>query len=269
MAWTMAGKITECVLLSYRTPAESVEHLLPRGLELVTRGPWAFWNVVLCKVEHVRPEGVPAFCGLRYHHVAYRLLVQAMDDRAELMRGLYFVRSDVDSVAVDVLGGRMTDLRPHRATIALEASDEAVRIETSGTLRGEGDARVRVEAGEVALPGDSAFPTLRDAREFLAYPPLGLAVDGDELALTRVLRNDAQWRETPMRVTEARLDYLDGLGQTDRVLELATRVAPIEYRWRLGERRRLLRGGRLQHEGVPRNPRRAGSAAGVAASKVA
>ena len=104
LTFAMAGRLSDCVQLTYRTPSDTVRDLLPSGLELVTRGPWAFWNVMGCRVEKLRPAGLPALCGLTYHHVAYRLRVQAMNDRAEVVRGLYFTRSEVDAKAVSMSG---------------------------------------------------------------------------------------------------------------------------------------------------------------------
>jgi hypothetical protein len=37
-----------------------------------------------------------------------------------------------------------------------------------------------------------------------------------------------------VNLAEVRLPYLDRLSDNQAVLELATRLAPIEYRWRLG-----------------------------------
>src|SRR5215213_8264418 len=93
----MNGRLSECLLLSYRTPARAVRKLVPGHLELVTRDGWAFWNVLACRVEGMRPAGVPKSLGVDYHHVAYRLHVKARTAAGETLRGLYFVRSDADS----------------------------------------------------------------------------------------------------------------------------------------------------------------------------
>ena len=102
------GRLSECLLLAYRTPAQNVRHLVPRGLELDTVGDYAFWNVVACTVQDMRPSLLPAACGVDYHHVAYRLYVKghvAGEDNgagdaggadSRTLRGLYFVRSDRD-----------------------------------------------------------------------------------------------------------------------------------------------------------------------------
>ena len=123
MQLTLQGRLADTLLLTYRTPAESVRALLPEGLELVQRGPWAFWSVVCCKVEHLRPGGLPAALGASFHHVAYRLRVQAMTASAEVIDGLYFTHSDADAplpVLFDALGNKLTDLRLHPAAIAME-----------------------------------------------------------------------------------------------------------------------------------------------------
>ena len=54
MKLTMLGRIDNCFLLSYSTPADSVRHLVPQGLDLVTHRGRAFWNVVLCHVLDMR-----------------------------------------------------------------------------------------------------------------------------------------------------------------------------------------------------------------------
>src|SRR5258705_13594760 len=126
---TAAGRLSECLLLSYRTPAESVRRLVPPGLELVTRGPFAFWNVVACTVDRMRPAGLPGCCGVSYHHVAYRLHVQAHAGNGEgTLRGLYFVRSDADSGLVGRLGNLFTDFRFHPADVELSSRDGVLTL---------------------------------------------------------------------------------------------------------------------------------------------
>ena len=49
----MVGRLSHCVLLSYRTPTDSVRGLLPPGLELRTHNGFAFWNIVVCRVERM------------------------------------------------------------------------------------------------------------------------------------------------------------------------------------------------------------------------
>jgi len=249
---SLQGRLADTLLLTYRTPAESVRALLPEGLELVQRGPWAFWSVVCCKVEHLRPGRLPKAMGVSFHHVAYRLRVQAMTASAEVVDGLYFTHSDADaplSTLFDALGNRLTDLRLHRAAIQMKRGDDAVRVRVDP---GQSDAGygLTLDAAHApaALREGSCFPTVADARAFGRYPPAALSVhaakDDDarrELHVMRVERMDSAWVETPVVVRDAALGYFDALGQTGLAeLEWAVRLRPMEYRWVLGERRALL-----------------------------
>jgi len=239
-SFAMNGRVADCVQLNYRTPAESVRALLPEGLELVTRGPWAFWNVMCCRVEKLRPSGVPKVCGLTYTHVAYRLQVQAMNERAEVVRGLYFTRSDADARVAALLGNRLTDLRLHPAAITLDAGDCGVRCVVSGTDDALGNLELDAAHAPARLASDSCFPSIEDARRFCRYTPNGLAVTNAGgkrlLRITRVSRPEHAWSETPLAIHSAKLGYFDAIGQTEHVqLEWACRLSPMDYRWDVGQ----------------------------------
>jgi hypothetical protein len=86
---------------------------------------------------------------------------------------------------------------------------------------------------------DSCFASPEEAASFLKYRPFGLSVAGKRLKLAEVFRNESDWHETPVGVAHSRWNYLESLGQHDIPLERATRVSPIDYRWRLGRTERL------------------------------
>ncbi|MEM7576001.1 MAG: DUF2071 domain-containing protein [Planctomycetota bacterium] len=238
---SMAGTLDRCVLLSFRTPADSVQHLLPPGLELMRRGPYAFWNIVLCHVRKMRPVGVPEALGMSYHHIAYRLRVQAMTDRADTRQGLYFVRSDADASLLGAVGNRLSDFNFHRAAVDWQTQRHTERIDVT-TADGNANASlVFTRTPPATHPADSCFPTAADARAALKYEPLGLAVnERGQLKLAEVFRDETQWREDVIDVTETRFEFFGRVGQSDAKLELATQVSPLPYRWRLGRRERLL-----------------------------
>jgi hypothetical protein len=89
-----------------------------------------------------------------------------------------------------------------------------------------------------APPLGSPFASSAEAAEFLKYSPLGIAtdLDGRYFELTQVERDESNWREHPVRVIEAHWNFFRRLGQDELHLERATRVDPLEYRWRLGRR---------------------------------
>ena len=232
---TMVGRLTDCVLLAYRTPAAAVARLLPSGLELVTHGQWAFWNIVACRVEAMRPTFFPRWMGNSYLHVAYRLYVRA-HVQAEVLDGLYFVRSDCDNLPVCVLGNCATDFRFHKAVIGLSVGDETVSLSASGTRDGAGDVELRACLREATLASESCFESYALARQFLKYRPIALCPDrrGRRVNVAEVFRDESAWRESPLSVSEARWGFFDHFAQHDTHLELATRMEPLDYRWQLG-----------------------------------
>lgn len=236
----MVGRLSECVLLWYRTPAESVRGLVPAGFDLMTieahERAWAFWNIVVCRVERMRPAGWPERAGLSYHHVAYRLMasVRLMDGPEQ--RGLFFVRSDADGALVSWGGNRASDFKFNRARVELEATDKTLTAKVR-TKRRDADAELEIDlaAPPELVPG-SVFSSLEEARAVLKYEPMGLAPGPrpTRVRLAEVFRDESAWEERAVKVMSARWEFLARLQQNDIVLELATRIAPIDYRWRLG-----------------------------------
>ena len=244
----MKGRLGECLLMSYRTPPRTVRRLVPGCMDLVTRDGWAFWNVVACAVESMRPVGAPACVGVSYRHVAYRLHVRARTAAGETLDGLYFVRSDADSALVGRFGNLLTDFRFHPAHVELsrgaaESGGDLLTLSILGEEKADALVRVEAPAGDrpvapAPLADASVFRTAAERDAFLKYRPLGLSVDldGRYLHLAEVLRDESAWRERPVRVLEAHWKFFDALGQRDLHLERATRVDPMDYRWRLGRR---------------------------------
>ncbi len=103
-AITVVGDIDHCWLLAYRVPLDRLVEALPKPLEPVTFGGFGFINVVFSELSHMRPTGLPAFLGLRYWHVAYRIHA-----RIGGVEGLYFLRSDANNSAMVLLGNLLTD----------------------------------------------------------------------------------------------------------------------------------------------------------------
>lgn len=242
---TMCGRIDVCVLVSLRVEAGVVEAMVPRPVEVVTleRGGvrWGFLNVVLCRIEGMRPVGVPAALGVSYTHIAYRVMVRwtgaGGGDGVE-RRGLYFLRSDVDSPVVAGMGNLVSDFRMHAGDARVWREGDAVRA-VCGEGESDHPARVWAEvdaSGPGGLAEGSVFADEGEAAGFLKYEPLGLSPtrDGRGVRLAEVMRDEAAWRERAARVVGMELGYLRPYERHGLAVERATAVEPIEYRWRLG-----------------------------------
>lgn len=237
----MLGRIDECILVSLRTPAAAVCHLVPPPLELITAGGFAFWNIVICHIDRMRPRACPRFLGLSYHHAASRLLVRARTAAGDV-EGLWFLRSDADHPLIIGPGNLASDFRFHPARIAIAARGETLDT-TVSSRDGRADMRMTIDvATPPAAPTDgSPFATIDDARRTLKYQPLGLVPNpsATRLRLAEVIRDDTDWSETSVTVTDSTLTLFDTLGVPQPIVELATRIAPIDYRWRLGRTLRI------------------------------
>ena len=96
MKLEMVGRIDECFLLSYGIDLEQAAALVPVGLELITYRGAAFFNIVVCHIDRMRPRLTPRALGVTYWDIAYRVQVRATVTGDRLIEGLYFLRSDTD-----------------------------------------------------------------------------------------------------------------------------------------------------------------------------
>lgn len=259
---TMHARVAEAVCLTYRTPAASVVGLLPAGIELARRGPWAFWQVVCRRVEHLRPAGVPGPMGLSFNHVAYRLRVQAMTASAQVVAGVYDVHSVIDAplpALVDALGHRLRDTPPVLGHVEVEGGDCGVRVCVKpGAIGGAHALRLDVAHAPAARMRGSCFATLADVREGCAPVDrcLALGVEsnpeaGRRLRVTRAASVGRAAGETPLVVREQSLGYFEAAGQADQVaLEWAARLRPAKTRWELRAPQALI-GGRDKEAPIP------------------
>ena len=176
---------------------------------------------------------MPAWCGLSYTHVAYRLYVHSTNT-SKPVEGLFFVRSDADNALIATTGNWLSDFRFHPAKIDFVATNEEVNLKVH---KPEALAELHATPSNGEITNSIESPCFRshaEAAQFLKYRPLGLAPGPKALRLAEVFRNETEWRETPLTLHSARFQFLEKFGPHQ--LELATQVAPIDYRWRLGNR---------------------------------
>lgn len=225
---TMAGRIERCWLFAYRAPAELVRRLVPPPLEPLEKGPWGFFNLVVCKIERMRPAGVPRLFGVSYRHAAYRIPVRSP---AADVEGLYFLRSDCDSAPVAFLGRLLTDFGFHRARIAITETPDRVEI---GIDSRDAPATAVIERREPpTLARGSPFASLDEAASFLDYKPFGISIENDSrLNVVAIGRDESARRARCVSVSRARWKFLEG---KEAELEVCWEVEPIEYRWNRGE----------------------------------
>ena len=227
---TMVGTLRRCWLFTRQTPADDARRILPPQLELVTHRGLAFWNVVVCQIEAMRPRGLPAFAGVGYKHAAYRLHARFHPDRGAPVEGLWFARSDCDSLLMSAMGNLMTDFRFHHSPIAVQDRPDAVALSIRAL-----DAPAQAVVGRDApaiLPAHSAFGSLDEAAAFLEYKPFGLSVDaGGRVNVVKIVRREEDWRARLVPVIEEHWSFFDDKATRP---EVCFQVEPIAYQWNRG-----------------------------------
>ena len=259
MTIDMVGRIDECFLLSYAVDPERAATLVPAGLDLITHRGCAFLNIVVCRIERMRPRLVPNALGLTYWHVAYRLHVSATISRGISIEGLYFLRSDVDRPLFGAIGNRLTDFKFHRSRVTFRSAGQGWALTVIDPC-GVGSAIMRARP-TINPPRCGLFPSIEERERVLKYAPFGLSVSrsGQHVRVAEVQRDERMWKEMPVAVEAAQWRFPESLGLHTGELARATRVSPIDYRWRIGRTGLLCyRSGLPQKEGrcLQPSPRR-------------
>lgn len=229
-ALPMQSFIRLCWLATHRIPEADAWALLPPELAPVTHGGFAFLNTVVARMEAMRPQGLPAFLGLDYWHVGYRLYAKATTTDGD-REGLYFLRSDCDRRILALAGNILSDFRFHTARIEVAGatSETSIRVETGG-------ARVELNLSgetETGLSVGSPFETRAEAEAFLKYKPCGLATAArGRVNAIPIRRDETAWQARPVQVLRQHWEFLDQFPNAQP--ELVFEVAPIEYHFGRG-----------------------------------
>ncbi len=221
---TMLGTIDRCWLFTFQTPIGKVKGILPPSLDLVTHGEFAFWNVVVSHIHSMRPKPLPAFLGMSYWHVGYRLYVRFRAKRSDPIEGLYFVRSDCGSAVMSAMGNLLTDFNFHTAKIDVQQdqSQTHLTIQSPDTA-----ATVDWTANDPMLPTYSAFVSLSEAASWLKYKPFGISVNAHgDANIVKIVRNETAWKNRLIHVTSAHWQFF-----IDKEVKpkIGYQVEPIEY----------------------------------------
>jgi hypothetical protein len=212
-----------------------VQTLVPPGLKLVTHNGQAFWNIVVSTIDKMRPQRMPRWAGITYHHVAYRLQVAAETEAGAPITGLYFLRSDVSSVLVGKTGNWLSDFKLHTSKIDIAHHDDRLDVAIE-SRESAGNAQLSIDTSDDQSGLQTGlFKDSDEEQAILKYQPLGLAVGSrNHLRLAEVIRDESAWSEARVTVISAQWGFFDDEMQKLITLQRATRVDPLDYRWRLG-----------------------------------
>lgn len=235
MILRLVGNLNPCFLLSYVLPSTLLSPLVPEGLELQVLDDYAFANLVVCRIEALRPARIPSVLGVSYWHAALRLHVKASVEGPEDLEGLYFVKSLVEGGLIAAAGNKLTDFKMVPARFLAPELDGRLHLEIKDHASLVLTAR---DSTPTAVP--VPFRSQEHMEQFLKYSPFGLDAteDSAHIRVTEVHRDEAGWQESPIDVKMARWQDPAFRILSRGVLARSTSVAPIEYVWQLGRTER-------------------------------
>ncbi len=224
---TVQGTLSRCWLFAYQMPEADATIFLPPQLEPITHNGCAFWNIVVCKVQSIRPLFLPKVFGITYWHVAYRIYVRFYPRDSAPVEGLYFIRSDCDNNLISTAGNIMTDFNFHSASIEIGETDNTVAIQVGSP---DMPASVTIsKTDQPLLSPHSCFASLTEAAECLKYKPKGISVDSNGTAnIVNIQRAERQWKFRLRSVTQADWAFFS---DKSALPELCYEVEPIDYVW--------------------------------------
>ncbi len=230
----------QCLTLTYAVPADVLRPLVPRGLELETVGTHGFIAVALVQTRSLRPSNTPRCVGQDFFLAGYRVFTCFATDDGRRLRGLRILRSDADRWAMVMGGNALTHYHYRHCDARIDATGRGLHVQVS-TRDGVGDLEVAAHLDNAALPGESPFQSVRDARRFAGPLPFTFDYEAETDAIIAIEAARAGWHPTPVQVDVRRLAFFDQpLFRGCRpVLAAAFYAGNIEYRWRRGARHPL------------------------------
>ncbi len=170
---SIRGVIKRRVLVNFRVDPDVVIRQLPEGLRPKLQGDHAIAGICLIRLEHLRPQLVPAAFGVASENAAHRVAVVWHDEKGADCEGVFIPIRHTASPLVLLLGGRL------------------------------------FPGVQNAMPVDSAFSSLESASEFFRGGSVGYSPARDSDRLEGLKLVTPTWRVEPLAVSEVRSSWLE------------------------------------------------------------
>lgn len=192
----------ECFLVNFAVDPAIMRRLLPPNIEPDIYDGKAWLSIVIAEMDKMRPAFLPAIFGVTYDQIVYRAVVRHGDER-----GVYFVRSDANSLPMSIAGDWLTFFRFHHSPIQFHREGNTVRCDLSTPPSEQADIHATYDLAEASqnMPSTSRFPGLHEAQRFLVelFVAFGTTHLSTNVLKVRIKRGD--WRISV--VEDRRADY--------------------------------------------------------------
>jgi len=207
-------------------PEASLQGLVAPGLALDTFNGHGFLAAACVMTRRLRPRGLPAWMGIDFFLVGYRVFVRFERATGRRLRGLQILGSETDRWLMVVGGGLFTYYAYRKVTATIRRDGGNLSVSTSSGF----DVSVSDAA---ALPPDSVFADWEEARKYAGPMPFTFASARRGRAIVRVEGSRAHWEPRPAAVIAARIPFLSRLAPGARPAA-AFLVENVDYEWKPG-----------------------------------
>lgn len=232
------------LVLSWAVPADVLEPMLGRGLELDTYTDsegqvWGFVAAALVQLDQLRPRGVPARpLGLDAFGpqvmAGYRIFCRMQTPQGKTMRGLRILGSQATSTA-SVLGANLTT-RYQYSKVQARVTETAGSLLRFMIMSADGSADVDVTAhlDDRQLPAGTVFADPAAARRFAGPLPYTFSPDPEGIVVVKSSRSN--WHPQLVAVDVAAVTFFDhgDFAAIPRRLANAFYVGDLDYGWQPG-----------------------------------
>jgi hypothetical protein len=223
--------------LTFAVPKDELAARLPACLEAETFDDrWAFLAVAIVQTRHLRPQGLPAFCGQNFLLAGYRHFVSYRNVEGRRLRGLQIIRSETDRRAMAFFGNLLTPYHYTHKPLKMDILDGVFHAtDASNGLHISASAA----DAQAPLPEGSPFPSWKEARRFCGPLPFTFSHDSKQHRVLIIEGVREQWKPSPMSVHAFHIPSLAHFGFSETRLACAFMVRDIPYHWKKGRYERV------------------------------
>jgi len=231
--FTVDAFFENSLVLTFATPKEQLQHLIPPCLTLDTfQDRWAFVAIAMVQTKYLRPSGFPRWMGNDFFLIGYRIFVRYQTSWGKNYRGLYIIKSQTDKKKMEWMGNLFTHYNYTTTDIIKTERNKNLTISSKGS-----NFQVTIDktTDEVALPEQSPFADWKEARRFAGPLPFTFTFNSKTNEVLIIEGGRENWTPAPVRVIDYQLPFLQSLNLADVQLANAFRVENIPYSWKKGK----------------------------------
>ena len=199
------GLIRRRLLVNFRVEEEVMTRFLPAPFRPKLHRGYAIAGICLIRLERIRPNGLPPFCGISSENAAHRIAVLWDEPSGASREGVFIPRRDTGSVLNHWAGGRIF---PGEHQLAdFDVRDDGSRISLSIRAR-DGQMSIQLRARETdTFPASSCFTSLAESSAYFEGGSVGYSVTRHSNRLDGIRLQTDGWQVRPLAVEQVESSF--------------------------------------------------------------